>query len=80
MIFLCSETTSRTVTLSEIVDLVQNIIDSSLSLCILSYFVRAESTQYPSQFEEQREERIQKELGAALAYSPTSYDQVKDCS
>jgi hypothetical protein len=70
---------SITISTEEVAQLSLNIIDSSLSLSILSYFVRAESTAFPEQFQAIREERIYKEIGAALQYSSTqSYAQNLD--
>lgn len=68
-----------TITPADVSELVENFYESPLSLCILSYFVRAESTAHPDEFLEQRDQRIYKEVGAAICFDESlSWTQVKD--
>jgi len=60
-----------TITTHDVADLIVNILPAGLSLSLLSYFTRAESTAFPDQFREQRQIRINKEIGAALSYDPS---------
>lgn len=76
--FQLENSQSRTIEPADIISLIENFLDTPLSLCILSYFVRAESTAYPNEFQEQRDIRIQKELGAAVQFdSKISMEQAK---
>jgi hypothetical protein len=62
--------TNYEVTPLSIADYFENLYDSTLCCSILSYFVRAESTAYPSEAVKIREETITKEISAALYYKP----------
>jgi hypothetical protein len=76
---LPNSSSSITYSTKEVSDLLLNLLPASLSLSILSYFVRAESTDYPDQFWDIREQRFFKEIEAAWKYSSSeSYNQVKD--